>query len=200
MKNTIITGILIMLVLAAHVSAAEVVIKIDDMSVEQGSKSMIPVSVASASTLGAADIKLEYDSSVLKFIDAELGEISTNGIIESNEVSPGMVLLSFADTKGISGDGVLIELNFEVIGAAGSSTKIELEGRAYGIDLKDISVETNGGTITVSEKTPENMCQMLPESIRPMIPEFICQYLLYIIIAVFVLIILLLVKIIRRKK
>ena len=182
MKNTVIVGILIMLVLAANVNAAGVSIKIDDMSVEQGSKSMIPISVAGASKLGAADIKMEYDPTVLKFADAELGEISTNGIIESNEVSPGTVLLSFADTKGITGDGTLIELNFEVIGAAGSSTKIELEGRAYGIDLKDISAETTGGTITVSEKS---------------------SYLLYIIAGILVPVILLLfllIKIIRKKK
>ena len=152
MKKTIIIGILLMLVFAVQVNAAGVSIKIDDMSVEQGSKSMIPVSVAGASKLGAMDIKMEYDPAVLKFVDAELGEISTNGIIESNEVSPGTVPLSFADTKGISGDGTLIELNFEVTGAVGSSTKIEIKARAYGIDLKDISAETNGGTITVSEK------------------------------------------------
>ena len=202
MKNTVIVGILIMLVLAANVNAAGVSIKIDDMSVEQGSKSMIPVSVAGVSKLGAADIKMEYDPTVLKFADAELGEISTNGIIESNEVSPGTVLLSFADTKGITGDGTLIELNFEVIGAAGSSTKIELEGRAYGIDLKDISAETNGGTITVLEKSGD-MCQMLPEGIRQMLPDVVCQYLLYIIAGILVPVILLLfllIKIIRKKK
>jgi len=190
-KIKTIVGILIILVLAAHVSAAEITIKIDDMSVEQGSKSMIPVSVAGASKLGAADIKMEYDSTVLKFVDVELGEISTNGIIESNEVDSGIVLLSFADTKGISSDGTLIELNFEVTGAVGSSTKIEIEGRAYGIDLKDMPVKTDGGIVTVSEKSG-GICQMLP--------EFICQNLLYIIIGVFVLIILLLIKIFRRKK
>ena len=193
-----------MLAIAANVNAAEVLIKIDDMSVEQGSKSMVPVSVVGASKLGAMDIKVEYDPSVLKFVDAELGEISTNGIIESNEIYSGMVLLSFADTKGITGDGTPIELNFEVMGAVGSSTKLELEGRAYGTDLKDIPVETHGGTITVSEKTeqtPETMCQMLPESIRSMIPEIICKNLLYIIVGIFVLIILLLlIKIVRRKE
>jgi len=188
-----------MLVFAVQVNAAGVSIKIDDMSVEQGSKSMIPVSVAGASKLGAMDIKMEYDPTVLKFVDAELGEISTNGIIESNEVSPGTVPLSFADTKGISGDGTLIELNFEVTGAVGSSTKIEIKARAYGIDLKDISVETKGGTITVSEKSGD-MCQMLPEGIRQMLPDVVCQYLLYIIVGFFVLIILLLIRILRVRK
>jgi len=198
MKKTIIIGILIILVCTVQVSVAGVSIKIDDMSVEQGSKSMIPISVAGASKLGAMDIKMEYDSTVLKFADAELGEISTNGIIESNEVDSGTVLLSFADTKGISGDGTLVELNFEVIGAAGSSTKIELEGRAYGIDLKDISAETNGGTITVSEKSGD-MCQMLPEGIRQMLPDVACQYLLYIIIAGALVLIILLLLIFRKK-
>jgi len=198
MKKTIIIGILIILVFTVQVSVAGVSIKIDDMSVEQGSKSMIPISVAGASKLGAMDIKMEYDSTVLKFADAELGEISTNGIIESNEVDSGTVLLSFADTKGISGDGTLVELNFEVIGAAGSSTKIELEGRAYGIDLKDISAETNGGTITVSEKSGD-MCQMLPEGIRQMLPDVACQYLLYIIIAGALVLIILLLLIFRKK-
>lgn len=199
MKNTIIIGILIMLVLAVQVNAAEITIKIDDMSVEQGSKSMIPVSVAGASKLGAADIKIEYDSTVIKFVDVELGEISTNGIIESNEVDSGIVLLSFADTKGISSDGTLIELNFEGTGAVGSSTKIEIEGRAYGIDLKDMPVKTDGGIVTVSEKSG-GICQILPDNIRQMLPESICQNLLYIIIGVFVLIILLIFMIFRRKK
>lgn len=201
MKNTIIIGILIMLLFVAQVNAAEVLIKVNDLSVEQGSKSMIPVSVSGASKLGAMDIKITYDSKVLKFSGAELGEVSTNGIIDSNGVDSGTVLLSFADTKGISEDGTLIKLNFEVVGAVGSSTKIGLEGRAYGIDLKDIALKTSGGTITVSGKSGGGgMCGMLPEGISKMLPDFVCQYLLYIIIVVLVLILLLLYMVFKRKK
>lgn len=134
-----------------------------------------------------------YDSKVLKFAGAELGEISTNGIIESNEVNPGTVLLSFADTKGISGEGDIIKLNFNVVGAARTSTKIKLEARAYGVDLKDIAVKTSEGTITVSEKKQEST-----NSNQNQAPSD--NNLLYYIIAGAVVVVIVLLLLLKRRR
>lgn len=64
MKKILIIGALIMLVFmfgfATHVSSAEVALKVSDMSVSQGSKTMIPVLVSGALKLGAVDVRIVY--------------------------------------------------------------------------------------------------------------------------------------------
>lgn len=58
-------------------------------------------------------------------------------------------MISFADTKGISADGELVSLAFDVVGKAGSSTQISLDARAYGTDLLDMPIDAKAGNVRV---------------------------------------------------
>lgn len=143
------------LALIGTVSAASVMVNIPSSSVGAGGKATIPVMVTGASNLGAMDITITYDPAILKFSNADLGDLSTNGLVEGNEIQPGTVKISFADTKGISGDGNLIKITFDVVGANGASTNLGASAQAYGLDLKDIPVVSQGGIITVTQpKSP----------------------------------------------
>jgi hypothetical protein len=150
-KLSIIFLALMGLLLIGTASAAAVMVTIPSGTVGTGAKATIPVTVAGASNLGAMDLTIAYDPSVLKFSRAELGGISTNGLVEGNEIQPGLAKISFADTKGISGDGTLLQVTFDVIGTNGASTTLNGDAKAYGLDLKDVPATTNGGTITVSQ-------------------------------------------------
>lgn len=142
---------LVGLLLIGTASAAAVIVTIPSGSFGAGAKATIPVTVSGASNLGAMDLTITYDPAILKFSKAELGDLSTNGLVEGNEAQPGVAKISFADTKGISGDGTLLKVTFDVVGSKGASTTLNAGAKAYGLDLKDIPATIQGGTITVSQ-------------------------------------------------
>jgi hypothetical protein len=150
MKSTWIIAFVAVLALVGTVSAAGIVVSIDGQTVGAGGKAVIPVKVTGASNLGGVDLTVTYDPAVLKFTSAEQGALSTNGMIASNETRPGTVVMGLVDSKGMTGDGNLVVLTFDVIGSEGSSTQMNVIVRgAYSSDLKDVANQGTGGTITV---------------------------------------------------
>jgi hypothetical protein len=147
-KTSVYIVILAMILLISTATAAGVVVTVNSATAGTGTSATLPVSVSGASNLGAMDVVITYDPAVLKFSKAELGDLSTNGIVEANELQAGTTKISFADTKGISGDGTILKLTFDVIGAKGTTTNIGVSAQAYGLDLKDIPTTAKGGTVT----------------------------------------------------
>jgi hypothetical protein len=147
MKQKIFVFLAVML-LAFQASA--LTLQVQDTTAKQGAKAIVSINAVGATELGAIDLKVSYDPKVLKFSGAETGMLSTNGMVESSSQADGTATLSFADTKGISSDGEVLKMSFDVIGAPGSSTDVSLEARAYGIDLKDMPAEVKTGTVSVT--------------------------------------------------
>ena len=133
-------------------AAAVTTVSVADSSGANGDKVKVPINVVDASNLAAMDISLTYDSSVLKGIEADSGALATNALVESNEIEAGRMLISFADTSGISGDGAILEVTFEVVGDFGASTQMGIEAVGYDVDLLDVPLETASGTFRVVEK------------------------------------------------
>jgi len=130
----------------------------DDMNVivgpqEAGTGSVVtvPVLVNGAANLGAMDIQITYDPSVLTFTGAQMGSMSGNGFVESNAPQAGTALVSFVDTQGISGSGEVVKLSFSVTGASGSSSPLTVDARAYDLDLKDVPLTAMSGMVTVGQ-------------------------------------------------
>ena len=149
--NVILFGIGLLLVIAT-VSAAAITVSIDSSSAGFGSTAVIPIKVSGASNLGAMDLMITYDSSVLKFSNAEVGSLSTNGMIESNGDSPGVIKIGFVDSRGVTGDGTLISLTFNVVGKNGATSTItpQVTG-AWNTNLVDVQTTTTNGVFTVAE-------------------------------------------------
>ncbi len=145
MKYT--TILFTVLLLASMVRASTIEAK--DTTAAEGSKATVSLYVSGVTKLGAMDLKVQYDPQVLQFKGASLGDASSNGLIESKDSGNGVAMISFADTKGISADGELVVLSFDVTGKAGSSTKISLDARAYGTDLKDMPIDVKAGNVQV---------------------------------------------------
>lgn len=146
-----ISILLLILAMAFLISTATagVIVTVNAGTAGEGKTATIPVTVSGASNLGAMDLVLTYDPTVLKFTSVELGDLSTNGIVEGKEVQSGMAKISFADTKGISGDGNILKVTFDVTGKKGSTTNLGVSAQAYGLDLKDIPTTAQGGAIAV---------------------------------------------------
>jgi len=150
MKLRMIIGIIAMIALIGAVSAAGIVISVNGQTVGAGSKAIIPVKVAGASNLGGVDLTVTYDPKVLKFESAASGALSTNGMIEANEATPGTVMIGAVDSAGMTGDGTLVDMTFSVVGATGATSPVDVTVRgAYTADQKDVASQANGGTITV---------------------------------------------------
>lgn len=139
--------------LVAGATAATMTVSVDSAAVSVGSNAVIPVKVSGASNLGAMDLVITYDPAVLKFSSADLGELSTNGMIDSNGATPGTVKIGFVDTKGVNGDGTLVKMTFNVIGQNGATSPVSVQvAGAWNLDLVDIQTSVSGGTITVGGK------------------------------------------------
>ena len=155
-----ITILFTVMLLSSYVSASTLEAK--DATATEGSQATLSLYINGVSNLGAMDIKVQYDPHVLQFKEASLGDVSSNGLIESKNSGSGVAMISFADTKGISSDGELVKLSFDVTGKAGSSTQISLDARAYGTDLKDMPIDVKAGSVQiVSGAAPTTS---LPES------------------------------------
>jgi hypothetical protein len=139
-----------LVLLVAGAAAAPMTVSVDSASVGAGAKAVIPVKVSGASNLAAMDLVITYDPAVLQFSGADLGGISTNGMIETNVATPGTLKIGLVDTKGISGDGTLINMQYNVVGTSGATTQVnpQVTG-AWNLDLVDIQTTVSGGTISV---------------------------------------------------
>jgi hypothetical protein len=139
-----------LVLLLAGPAAAAMTVSIDSTTAAAGSTAIVPVKVSGASNLAAMDLVVTYDPSVLQFSSADLGAISTNGMVEANSASPGTVKIGLVDTKGISGDGTLVSMNFKVVGGSGTSSQVNPQvSGAWNLDLVDIQTTTSSGTLTV---------------------------------------------------
>lgn len=164
MKTNIVLVVIGLMMLCAAASAAAVTVSVDSTTVGAGSKATIPVNIKGANSLGAMDFIVTYDSVVLTFSKGELGEASPNGMVSFNDKNPGSVKVSLADSKGISSDGALVKLTFDVTGAKGTKTAMGVNViGAWNEDLTDVQTTTQGGTVTVGDvkKAPVSAVMVL---------------------------------------
>jgi len=145
-------GIVLLCALLAGIACgAEMDVIVGPHEAGTGSVVTVPVLVNGAANLGAMDIQITYDPSVLTFTGAQMGSLSGNGFVESNAPQAGTALVSFVDTQGITGSGEVVRLTFSVMGTAGSSSPLTLDARAYDLDLKDVPLTAMSGMVTVGQ-------------------------------------------------
>ncbi len=109
----------------------------------------VPVNAANVSGLGAATLTVMFDGAVLRALGARTGSLTPGWAVAANTKTAGQVLVSTASPGGTSsGSGVLVLLEFEVLGAAGAATALQWAG----VSLNDgaIPVETAAGSFAVS--------------------------------------------------
>lgn len=150
--------ILVLLILALFLplAFAATSVTVSDASAAKGSTVKVPINVAGASKIGSMDIVLSYDSSVLRAVKVEKGDLTARSLFESDVAASGRVLIVLADSSGFSGDGSVAVASFEVIGEAGRSGAITLSTvKATGAEtLLDVQLSKRDGTFTVSAPAP----------------------------------------------
>ncbi|WP_340818861.1 LamG-like jellyroll fold domain-containing protein [Methanolobus sp. WCC4] len=116
-----------------------------------GSSVQIPLTLSGVDEgIGNMDLTLNYDPSVLEATEVIKGGLTTDSLFDSNIID-GTIKISLADKNGFSGDGTIAYVRFDVIGAEGSSSDLEITkisaNRAS--DLSTISIPSKDGVFKV---------------------------------------------------
>ena len=107
----------------------------------------VPINVRNSENIGSIDIVLTYDSSALEVTDVLPGELAQNGMMEYNAENLGRVNIGIIDTDGISGDGALVIMGFNVINKSGTSFfELESVKTHDATSLIDVINKTTDGT------------------------------------------------------
>jgi peptide/nickel transport system substrate-binding protein len=122
------------------------------MQAMAGEEVSIPITVKDAKRIGAMQLVLTYDESVLEAKSVEKDDLlETNVLMESNLDKPGSIAVAFTAIDGIDGDGPLLKVNFLVRGQDGQKSALTLQSvEAWEVGtLLDVLVSTESGEFTV---------------------------------------------------
>ncbi|RZN32830.1 MAG: hypothetical protein EF813_11585 [Methanosarcinales archaeon] len=159
-KTTLIVAIaLIALAVLPTAISAEVTVDIGDVTIVNSTVT-VPITVSEASNIGAMDIMLEYDSSVIEFTGIEKGTVTSDALLVVddtiyNDPDTGYDAISSADndtvrnfgaiagdstgnkvnislisTEGFNGDGTLATLTFSMVAGCGGNSSLLLSAVA----------------------------------------------------------------------
>ena len=103
----------------------------------------LPIAVQGAFNLGSLLVEVSYEAGTLELQSVNAGALGRNGLLESNQETPGMVRIGLVDPNGINGDGDIITLVFLPIQGGGSSPYTLELLEASDTDLRDLVVQVN---------------------------------------------------------
>jgi hypothetical protein len=113
----------------------------------------IPVNLKGADGIGSLHLELVFDPAVIKAVGLKTGDLAEYALVEHNLQVPGRVIIGLADHSGISGDGVLVEISFEVMSKNGKSQLILENVEAYDTEyFMNVIAEISNGNFSVEDK------------------------------------------------
>jgi hypothetical protein len=116
---------------------------------EQHAIVQIPINAANVQGLAAADIKVTFDPAVLSARGVHTGSLTPGWSITPNTATAGEIRLAMASPGGtVTGAGTLVLLEFEVVGAAGSSSPLTLASAS--LNAGAIPIDLANGTFAVA--------------------------------------------------
>ena len=116
----------------------------------------VPIRLDKASSIGSMNFVLTYNAQVLKVNKVDSGSLLSGALFTPNFKTPPQVRFGLATSGGISGSGTVAYIEFQVIGAAGSSSPLTLsEVDATDTSGKSVTVTTQNGTVTVASGTAD---------------------------------------------
>ena len=116
---------------------------------ETGSSVEVPVNIEgdAVNQIFAGTVSFGYDAGVLDAPSVATGELL--GSVTGNTSVSGQVSFSFAQAAPLSGEGILVIVTFTVVGAAGTSTELDLTEATFNEGA--IPATLNDGSFTVTD-------------------------------------------------
>jgi len=111
----------------------------------------VPIRLNNAGNIGSMNFVLTYNPLVLRVNKVDSGSLLTGALFTPNYQSPPEVRCGVATSGGVSGSGTMAYIEFQVIGAAGSSSPLTFSELSTGdASGQPITVNSQNGTITVA--------------------------------------------------
>jgi len=130
-------------------SGQEVSVK-SDYQANTGETIDISIDMVNAQSIGAIDITLTYDSSVLTATKVSSSDLTSGSMISGNTDVKGTVTIGIVDVSGFSGDGSIAKITFEVIGSDNDTSSLTLSSvSASDTNFNDVTLTTQNGKFTV---------------------------------------------------
>jgi len=139
-KYVSVLAVLVALITACPLAALAdgTVVSIGDVSAHQGDEVIVDVEIVGVTDLGAADMWLRYDSSVVEVTSVADGELGT--IIHNIDNPSGVTKLVWFSATGKTGDLVFASVTLRAVGSEGATSVLDLYVREL-IDINGDAVE-----------------------------------------------------------
>jgi len=121
------SALFILALCSTGAAQAGLTVKVAEVSAAHRQVTEVPIEIAGASNVGSMHIELAYDPAVLEPVDVKTGALATGAFLESNLDTPGRVVLGLVAAQGISGNGQVAVVLFDVPGRQGDSSSLTLE-------------------------------------------------------------------------
>lgn len=115
----------------------------------------IPVDIEGAANVGSLHLEIVYDQELLHAIEVENGTAVGDAMLEYNVDSPGRVIVGIITSHGISGDGSVAIVVFQVEGEAEMTTPLSLENIAAhdAATMLEISASAAAGSFKAEDRS-----------------------------------------------
>lgn len=146
-------------------SAADVSVKVADMSGAPETSVTVPISANGGPKLAAARVVLTYDATMLEVEDVGKGQALLDAEAQTGYTvnEPGRVTMNFVSMDGVTPDRDLFLVNFKVKESTLSSSQLSIEKvLAWRADNQvDVLTESQNGTFTIESSLPLPPSQLL---------------------------------------
>lgn len=138
---------------------SEVTVSIIDIEASPGEIVIAPIMVRNVTALGAGTICISYDSAVVHVIDVTKGK--GNALLigawnSNNSVNPGYARIASYSSwlPGQTGDVIFAELTYEVVGAIGDASALNISVESlFTIGYTDIPYTVENSSFSITEQT-----------------------------------------------
>ena len=114
----------------------------------------VPVYLTGATNVGSLEFVLVYDPLVLEVVSVDQGMLARTALIDSGARTTGRLWTALIDTNGISGNGPVAVVSFDVVGNGVERIPLTLES-VYAYDaasLLDMVTDSSAGSFTLGSK------------------------------------------------
>ncbi len=116
----------------------------------------VPINITGASNVGSVALELVYDPGVLEAVDVKAGETAGNAMIEYDAETPGRIVIGIIASSGITGDGSLIMVGFDIIDEVGTTSLALVDVETHdATTLIDIINQASDGSFTAGGQLTE---------------------------------------------
>lgn len=134
---------------------SDVLISVPDISADSSSIVTIPVFISDVTNKNVfgVSIKLAFNCNVIQYQSYNLINTLMNGwLVSVNTLTPGLIIFAGSSGSPLTGQGVLVEFNFKVVGQPGMQSILNFSEMQ--LNEGDPSVIAYGGIFTVNYVIP----------------------------------------------